>query len=84
MRVVSIRSSKIVYEGSTYQVGERVQFLAHKTGLLPPPRDLAVHEVKEQAEWHKAKRPVEVRVVVRVILDAVAQRGEDRHYTAEA
>jgi hypothetical protein len=32
-----------------YQVGERVQFLTHKTGLLPPPSDLAIHEVEKQA-----------------------------------
>jgi hypothetical protein len=38
----------------TYQIGERVQFLAHETGLLPPPSDLAVHEIEEQAEWNEA------------------------------
>jgi hypothetical protein len=32
-----------------YQVGEGVQFLTHKTGLLPPPSDLTIHKVEKQA-----------------------------------
>src|SRR5690349_14813777 len=67
-----------------YQIRERVQLLSHETGLLPPPCDLAVHEVEEQSEWDEAECEVEVRVVVGVVLYAVAQRGKDGHDTAEA
>lgn len=71
------------WEGA-YEVSERVEFLAHETGLLPPARDLAVHEVEEQAERDEAEGEVEVGVVVRVVLDAVAERGEDGHDAAKA
>lgn len=73
-----------VKERTTYKIRKRIQFLAHQTRLLPPPRHLAVHEVEEQAQRYEAQRPVQIRVVVHVILDAVAQRREDGHYTAEA
>jgi hypothetical protein len=58
--------------------------LAHKTSLLPPPCDLAVHKIEKQTERDKAQGEVEVRVVMRVILYAIAQRGKDRHHTTEA
>lgn len=35
-------------EGS-YQVGQRVELLSHHTALLAPARDLAIHEVEEEA-----------------------------------
>lgn len=38
----------------TYQVGERVQFLTHKTSLLPPSCDLAIHKVEKQAKRNEA------------------------------
>ena len=66
------------------QVGEGVEFLAHEGGLLAPARDLAVHEVEEQAQGDEAQRPVEVGVVVGVVLGAVAEGGEDGNYAAEA
>lgn len=74
----------LCWRKGAYQVSERVEFLAHETGLLPPARDLPVHEVEEQAERDKAEGEVEVGVVVWVVLDAVAERGEDGHDAAEA
>jgi hypothetical protein len=69
---------------ATYQISQRIQLLTHKTRLLPPARDLAVHEVEEQAQRDEAQRPVQVRVVVHVVLRAVPQRREHRHDAAEA
>lgn len=68
----------------TYEISERVQLLAHQTRLLPPPRYLAVHEVEEQAQRYEAEGEVQVGVVVRVVLEAVAERRHDRHDAAEA
>jgi len=50
--------SKKVKEGvdliiETYQVCERIQLLSHQAALSPPPRHLAIHEIKKQAERHK-------------------------------
>lgn len=42
----------IKMEKKTYQICERVKLLAHQTALLAPPRDLAIKEVEEQAQWH--------------------------------
>jgi hypothetical protein len=67
----------------TYQISERVQLLTHQTSLLPPPGDLAVHKIEEQAERDKAQREVQVCIVVRVVLNAVTQRGEDGHYATK-
>ena len=55
-----------------YQIGERVQLLTHQTSLLPPPCDLAVHEVEEESKRNKTKRKVKICVVVRIVLYAVA------------
>lgn len=70
--------------GWAYEVSQRIQLLAHERRLLPPPRDLAVHKVEEQAQRYEAERKVQVGVVVRVVLDAVPQGGEDGHDAAEA
>jgi len=70
--------------GVTYQISERIKLLAHQRSLLPPPRDLAIHKVEEETERDEAEREVEVGVVGRVGLDAVAEGGEDGHDAAEA
>jgi hypothetical protein len=46
----------------THQIGQRIQFLAHQTALLPPPRNLPVHKVEEQAEGHKHQRGPKITV----------------------
>jgi hypothetical protein len=66
------------------EVGERIEFLTHERGLAPPACDFAVHEVEEEAEGDEGEREVEVGVVEGVGLRAVAERGEDGHYAAEA
>lgn len=66
-----------------YEISQRVEFLTHQAGFAPPARDLAVHEVEEETEGNEAEGPVEVRVVVGVVLDAVAEGGEDGHDAAE-
>ena len=38
-----------------YQVSQGVQLLSHETALLSPPRDHAIEEVEEHAEWHEAE-----------------------------
>jgi hypothetical protein len=69
--------------GNTHQISERVQLLSHERALLSPAGNLAVHEVKEHAEWHKGQGSPEVAEIVRVA-HAVAERGEDRVDTTEA
>jgi hypothetical protein len=53
-------------EKKTYQISQRVQFLAHQTTLLPPSRNLPIHKVKEQAERHERQRSPEISVVIRL------------------
>jgi hypothetical protein len=67
-----------------YQVRQRVQFLSHETGLLPPPRDFTIHKVEEETERDEGEGPVQVGVVCRVVLHAVAEGGEHGHDAAEA
>lgn len=69
--------------GGTYKISKRIQLLAHQTALLAPSRDLAIHEVEEQAEGHEGQRRPEVAVVGGVA-EAVAHGGEDGHDAAEA
>jgi hypothetical protein len=67
----------------TYQISQRIQLLAHEAALLPPARDLTVHEIEEEAKGHERQRRPEV-----------AQRGwraqavphgrEDRHDPTES
>jgi hypothetical protein len=68
----------------TYQVSKRIQFLAHERRLLPPSRNLAIHEVESETKGNEAEGQVQVGVVGGVGLDAVAERGEDGHDAAEA
>jgi hypothetical protein len=56
--------------------------LPHKTTLASPSRHLAIEEVEEQAEWHKAERHPQVRLVLRV--DAVPHGRGYRHEATEA
>lgn len=69
--------------GASYKIGKRVQLLAHKTALLPPPRDLAVEEVEEQAEGHEGQRDPEVARVLWSV-EAVAHGELYAHDAAEA
>lgn len=67
----------------TYQVCERVQLLSHETALLPPPRNLAVKSIKEEAKRQETQRQPEMTERVGVA-QAIAQGGEYRHDAAEA
>lgn len=67
----------------TYEIGQGIQLLAHQTALFPPPRDLAVHEVEEEAKGHEGEGEPHGRVGLRVP-QAVAHGGEDGHEAAEA
>lgn len=67
----------------TYQVRQTIQLLAHHAALLPPARDLAVHEVEEEAEGQERQGGVDISARV-VVLEAVPQGGEDGHDAAEA
>jgi hypothetical protein len=66
------------------EVREGIEFLAHERRLLAPARYFAVHEVEEKTQRDEGECEVEVCVVEGVGLRAVAERGEDGHYAAEA
>lgn len=78
-----IQDWNVDQEWKTYQVRQAVQLLAHHAALLPPARDLAVHEVEEQAKGQEGQCGVDVAARV-VVLEAVPQGGEDGHDAAEA
>lgn len=67
----------------TYQIGQRIQLLAHQTALLPPPGHLAVHEIEEEPEGYEGEGEVYVTVGCRGA-EAVAHGREDGHEAAEA
>lgn len=52
-------------DGKTYQISERIKLLTHQATLLPPPRDLAIEEIKEQAERHERQRRPHVAQLAR-------------------
>jgi hypothetical protein len=66
------------------EVSQGIEFLAHERCLLAPAGDFAVHEVEEETEGDESESEVQVRVVEGVRLRAVAEGGEDGHYTTEA
>lgn len=67
----------------TYQIGQRIQLLAHQTALLPPSGDLAVHEIEEEPKGYEGEGEVHVTVGCRGA-EAVAHGREDGHEAAEA
>lgn len=67
----------------THKIGERVQLCTHQAALLPPPRDHAVEEIKQQAEWHECQSGPQVTSILRRS-KAVAHGELDRHDAAEA
>lgn len=70
-------------ESATYQIRKTIQFLSHHTALLPPARNLAIHEIEEQAKGQESQGGVHVSERGG-IAEAVAQGGEDGHDPAEA
>lgn len=68
---------------STDQISQRIQFLAHQAALLPPARDLAVHEVEEEPERHECESEPD-GAVGGGWTEAVTHGGEDGHEAAEA
>jgi hypothetical protein len=68
---------------NTYQVSKRIQLLAHKAALLPPPRDFSIEKVKKEAKRQEPKCDPN-HSVRRRIAEAVAQRREDGHGAAKA
>lgn len=68
---------------STYQIRERIQFLAHQRAFLAPARNLAVHKVKEQAQGNKNHGEVQLGEIGGRA-EAVPERRKDAHSAAEA
>lgn len=67
---------------ATHQISERVKLLPHQAALLPPPRDLAVKGVEEEAEREEHERHPQMVDLIR-IAERVVQRREDGHDAAE-
>ncbi len=59
---LAICKQNFTFDRGRYQVRQRIQLLTHQTTLLPPPCNLPIHEIEEQAEGHKGQRSPEVGV----------------------
>ncbi|KAL9010767.1 MAG: hypothetical protein Q9173_004334 [Seirophora scorigena] len=67
----------------TYEISQGIEFLAHQAALLPPARDLAVHEVEEEAEGHEGESEPHGAVGLGGA-KAIPHREKDGHEAAEA
>ena len=68
-------------ETGTHQVGKRVELLADHARLIPPPGDLAIEEIEEEArEWEGERRPQ----IVLVVCDKIFGGHEHRERAAYA
>jgi hypothetical protein len=47
-------------EERAYQIRQGIKLLPHQTALLPPSRDLPVHEIEEQPKRHESQRRPEI------------------------
>jgi hypothetical protein len=79
---IAVRQTKTETRVTTYQISQRIQFLSHQTALFPPPRNLPIHEVEEQAKRHKRKRSPEITEGTR-LAETIPHRRKDRHYATE-
>lgn len=66
-----------------YEISQGIEFLAHQAALLPPARDLAVHEVEEEAERHEGESEPHGAMGLGGA-KAIPHRGKDGHEAAEA
>lgn len=70
------------YAEQTYQISKRIEFLSHQAALPPPPCDLPIEEIEEQAERHERQRcPHVTELSWRT--GHVSHGGEDGHDAAE-
>ena len=66
----------------THQISKRIQLLAHQTALVPPPCNLAIHEIEEEAKGHEGEGcPYGAKRIW--WSQAVAHGGDDGHEAAE-
>ena len=66
-----------------YQIRQRIKLLTHQATLLPPPRDLSIHEIEEQTERHESQRGPEIGMCGGGT-ETIAHGGEDGHDAAKA
>ena len=77
MRQLRARAYRAV---GTHQISQTVQLLPEHAALLPPARDLAVHEVEDQPRKGKPERGPQV---VGVIGQQITRGGENGERSAD-
>ena len=60
----------------TYEVGQRIEFLAYHAAGLSPPRNFAVEEIKHQSRKGEQVRHPQIRLVVRKEVPRRREHGE--------